>query len=113
MQSVVFTRFENQLKEISKKYKLDAEAFFNSMYYEISNNPKENSVVIAETESYRILKRRVKNPKIQKGKSYGFRVWYCLNDYEICFCLIEDVSDKDKEKSTQQHIAQIQEFMKK
>jgi len=68
MQSVVFTRFENQLKEISKKYKLDAEAFFNSMYYEISNNPKENSVVIAETESYRILKRRVKNPKIQKGK---------------------------------------------
>jgi len=55
----------------------------------------------------------VKNPKIQKGKSHGFRVWYCLNDYEICFCLIEDVSDKDKEKSTQQHIAQIQEFMKK
>jgi len=49
MQSLVFTRFENQLKEISKKYKLDIEAFFNSMYREITNNPKENSVVIAET----------------------------------------------------------------
>lgn len=113
MQSVVFTRFENQLKEISKKYKLDTEAFFKNLYHEISNNLKENSVVIAETESYRIFKRRVKNPKIKKGKSYGFRVWYCLNDDEICFCLIEDVSDKDKEKNTQQHIVQIQEFMKK
>ncbi|MDM8552261.1 hypothetical protein QUF72_19400, partial [Desulfobacterales bacterium HSG2] len=67
---------------------------------------------IAETESYQVFKRRVRNPKIRKGKSHGFRVWYCLREDEIYFCLFEDVSKKVKEKGTQYHIARICEAMK-
>ncbi|MDM8524711.1 hypothetical protein QUF80_15190, partial [Desulfococcaceae bacterium HSG8] len=66
-----------------------------------------------ETESYQIFKRRVRNPKIRKGKSHGFRIWYCLKKDEIYFCLLEDAGEKVKEKSTQYHIARIREVMKK
>ncbi|MCP4344082.1 MAG: hypothetical protein GY795_00975 [Desulfobacterales bacterium] len=112
MQCTIFTKFENQLKAIGKKYKFDTDRFFKTLCHEISNNPREHAVIITETESYQILKRRVANPKIRKGKSQGFRVWYCMKDNEICFCLIEDTAEKDKEKSTQQHIARIHEVMK-
>jgi len=50
--------------------------------------------------------------KIRKGKSHGFRVWYCLKKDEIYFCLFEDAGEKVKEKSTQYHIARIREVMK-
>ncbi len=79
--------------------------------HEISSNPKENAVVIAEIELYQVLKRCVKNPKLKRGKSHGFRIWYCLKDYEIYLCLIEDTGAKDKEKSTQKHIARNQELI--
>jgi len=112
MKYTILIKFENGLKVICKKYRIDADTFLRDLLNSIIKNPKENSVIIAETESYQIVKRRVKNPKIQKGKSHGFRVWYCLKENGIFFCLIEDTSEKDKEKNTQQHIARIQEIMK-
>lgn len=112
MQYTVFTKFENGLKAVGKKYRIDTDRFLKELLSSIIKNPKEEAVVIGETESYQILKRRVKNPKIKKGKSHGFRVWYCLKENGIFFCLIEDTAEKDKEKNTQQHIARIQEIMK-
>ena len=112
MRYTVFTKFESGLKIIGKKYIFDTDRFLKELVRDITVNPKEDAVVIAETELYQILKRRVKNPKLKKGKSHGFRVWYCLKQSEIFLCLIEDTSDKDKERNTQQHIARIQEIMK-
>jgi mRNA-degrading endonuclease RelE of RelBE toxin-antitoxin system len=112
MQAVIFSTFENQLKAVGKKYKFDPDKFFKNLCKDISKNPKKNAVFIAETETYQIFKRRVRNPKIKKGKSHGFRLWYCLRRNEIYFCLFEDVGQKIKEKSTQYHIARISEAMK-
>ena len=112
MQAVIFAAFENQLKSVGKKYKFDTEKFFRNICRDIGRNPKANAVLIAETESYQVFKRRVRNPKIRRGKSHGFRVWYCLREDEIYFCLFEDVSKKVKERSTQYHIARIREAMK-
>ncbi len=112
MQAVIFAAFENHLRSVGKKYKFDTEKFFANLCRAIGRNPKENAVLIAETESYQVFKRRVRNPKIRKGKSHGFRVWYCLRKDEIYFCLFEDMSKKVKEKGTQYHIARIREAMK-
>ena len=112
MEAVIFAGFENQLKSVGKKYKFDTEKFLRNLCRDIGRNPKENAVVITETESYQIFKRRVRNPKIRKGKSHGFRVWYCLKENEIYFCLFEDTGKKVKGKSTQYHIARIREVMK-
>jgi len=112
MQVITFSGFENQIKSVGKKYKFDTQKFFKKLYLDISRNPKKQAVVIAETESYQILKRRVKNPKIRKKKSHGFRIWYCLQEDKIYFCLFEDVGEKVKEKSTQYHIARIRAFFK-
>jgi len=106
MQAVIFAAYENQLKSIGKKYKFDTEKFFRNLCRDIGRNPKANAVLIAETESYQVFKRRVRNPKIRKGKSHGFRVC-CLREDEIYFCLFEDVSKKVREKGTQYHIARI------
>jgi len=112
MRAVVFAEFENCLRSVGKKYKFDPEKFFEELCHDIGRNPKENAVFIAETESYQIFKRRVRNPKIRKGKSHGFRVWYCLKEDEIYFCLFEDAGERVKEKSTLYHIARIREVMK-
>jgi len=112
MKVIIFVGFENQLKSVGKKYKFDTEGFFGNLCRDIIRNPKENAVLIAETESYQVFKRRVKNPEIRKGKSQGFRVWYCLREDEIYFCLFEDAGEKLKEKSTEYHIARIREVMK-
>ncbi len=112
MQAVIFAAFENQLRSVGKKYKFDAENFFRNLCRDIGRNPKANAVLIAETESYQVFKRRVRNPNIRKGKSHGFRVWYCLRENEIYLCLFEDVGKKVKEKGTQYYIARIREAMK-
>jgi mRNA-degrading endonuclease RelE of RelBE toxin-antitoxin system len=113
MQVVIFAAFENQLGSAGKKYKFDTEKFFRNLCRDIGKNPKADAVLIAETESYQVFKRRVKNPKIGKGKSHGFRVRYCVKKDEIYFCLFEDATEKKiKEKSTQYHPARIREAMK-
>lgn len=112
MKVIIFIGFENQLKSVGKKYKFDTKKFFENLCLEVSRNPKEHAVLIAETESYQIFKRRVRNPEIRKGKSQGFRVWYCLQKDEIYFCLFEEAGEKVKGKSTEYHIARICEAMK-
>lgn len=112
MRIIAFAGFDNDLKKLGKKYKLNVKKFFEDLCREVIKDPTESAVIIAETESYQIVKRRVRNPRIKKGKSRGFRVWYCLRGDDVCFCLIEDAVEKAKEKDTLQHIARIRDLIK-
>ncbi len=103
MQTIISTAFHNELKRIIKKHKLK-DSFQNTLIQSIVNAPFQDAILLRREDELAILKRRVANPANQRGKSHGFRIFYCLTSSEIHFCILVDVSDKEKELSTEQYI---------
>jgi len=101
--------FANQLKTLLKP---NHEPFQNDLCDELEKTPPKMSEIMSEVNGFKIIKRRIANPSEKKGKSQGFRVWYCINDSQIVLCKIVSVSNKDKEKSKSANLAEIKKMVK-
>jgi len=101
--------FANQLKTLLKT---DWEKFQELLCDELENNPPKMPEMMSEVGEFKIVKRRIANPMLDKGKSQGFRVWYCISEYQIVLCKIVSVSSKEKEKSKSANLAEIRKMIK-
>ena len=101
--------FANQIKTLLKS---NWEVFQEQLCDTVEQDPPKLNEIMSEVGDFKIVKRRFANPLEGKGKSQGFRVWYCISHSQIILCKIISVSSKEKEKPKSASLAEISKMMK-